>query len=336
MRLRRSDCAGPGLRRVRRGRGLDYLDEHGERVADPEALGRIRDLVIPPAWQDVWICPHPNGHIQAVGTDAAGRKQYLYHRQWRAARDEDKHQRVLALARRLPEVRARIHADLVRPGLGRERVLAGPLRILDRGVFRVGGEDYAEENNSRGVATLLRRHVTLRAGVLRFRFPAKSGVERVAALRDPELARLVAALRRGRADGDRLFAYRSADGVREVRAAEVNERFKEFAGAGFTVKDMRTWAATVLAATEFGALDPPTSPTAAKRAESRVMQAVAEQLGNTATMARKSYVDPRVCDAFRDGRTIADALRRIGREDLDSPRVREPLERAILRLLRAS
>ncbi|SDD08187.1 DNA topoisomerase IB [Actinokineospora iranica] len=335
MRLRRSDCAGPGIRRVRRGRGFGYVDENGLRVTDPQVLDRVRALAIPPAWRDVWICPHPNGHIQAVGTDDAGRKQYIYHEQWRKERDEEKHERVLALARRLPRVRERIHADLTLPGLPRERVVAGALRILDRGVFRVGGEEYAEENDSRGVSTLLRGHVTMRAGELRFRFPAKSGIERVAAIRDPELARLIGALRRGRADDERLFVYRVDDAVQHLRAAEVNERFKEFAGDRFTVKDMRTWTATVLAAAEFGARSVPRSKTAAKRAEAEVMRAVAEQLGNTPTVARQSYVDPRVAEAFRDGRTIEAALRRIGGGDVSAPEVRESLERAVLRLLRS-
>ncbi|GLZ38830.1 DNA topoisomerase IB [Actinokineospora sp. NBRC 105648] len=334
MRLRRSDCAGPGITRVRRGRGFGYVDAGGARVTDTEILDRVRDLVIPPAWQDVWICPYPRGHIQAVGTDDAGRKQYLYHEQWRRDRDEEKHERVLAMARRLPRVRQRIQDDLTGPGITRERVLAGALRILDRGVFRIGGEEYAEENDSRGVSTLLRRHVTLRSGELRFKFPAKSGIERVASITDPELARLITALRRGRSDDDRLFVY-TVDGVaREVRAAEVNQRFKEFAGDRFTVKDMRTWTATVLAATEYAAMDTPGTKTAAKRADAAVMRAVAEQLGNTPVMARKSYVDPRVTEAFHRGRTIRAALERIAAEDLSVPQIREPLERAVLRLLR--
>lgn len=299
------------------------MDADGNPV-DAETVERVRSLVIPPAWREVWICPHANGHIQAVGLDDAGRKQYLYHAEWRRRRDAEKHDRVLELAERLPAVRKKIRDDLVSPGLTGERVLAGALRILDRGVFRTGGEEYAEENDSRGVTTLLREHVRLRGGELRFRFPAKSGIERVAVIRDAELARLIAALRRGRADHERLFAYRDGRGVRrELTARDVNERFKELAGAEFTVKDMRTWTATVLAAAEFAALDPATSKRARKRAEASVMKEVAEQLGNTAAVARRSYVDPRVVDRFADGHTI------------DPPSGdRAAIERAVLRLLR--
>ncbi|MBV8931361.1 MAG: DNA topoisomerase IB [Kutzneria sp.] len=335
MRLRRSHCAGPGIHRIRRGRGFSYVDDNGESVLDSETLDRVRSLVIPPAWRDVWICPYPNGHIQAVGIDDAGRRQYLYHNAWRSARDEEKFDRALGLAVRLPRVRTRIDADLRRPGLGYARVLAGALRILDRGVFRTGGEEYAEENDSHGVATLLRGHVRLHAGQLRFRFPAKGGLERLAVIRDAELARLVTTLRRGRHDHERLFSYRDTSGERqEVTARDVNERFKEFAGEQYTVKDMRTWAATVLAAAEFATLDPPTSKAAEKRAEAHVMRAVAEQLGNTPAVARRAYVDPRVCQAYHAGHTIEATLRRLHTQHLAGDCGRASLERAVIRLLR--
>lgn len=333
MRLRRSDVEGVGIRRRRRGRGFSYTHDSGEPVTDPETLDRIRRLVIPPAWRNVWISPYPNGHIQAIGIDDAGRRQYLYHEEWRRARDEEKHDRVLDLAEKLPEVRARIQDDLTVPGLGRDRVLAGALRILDRGVFRTGGEEYAEENDSRGVATLLRKHVCLRGDELLFEFPAKSGVERSAVIRDPELARLIAALRRGRSDDERLFAYRNGTGERrELRAHDVNDRFKQLAGEEFTVKDMRTWTATVLAAAEFAGREPPRSERALRRSESGVMRAVAEQLGNTPAVARRSYVDPRVCAAFRQGRTIEPAVRGMD-PTADGNQTREAVERAVLRLL---
>jgi DNA topoisomerase I len=336
VRLRRSDVGRAGWSRIRCGSGFAYFDADGMRITDPAIRDRIRGLVIPPAWREVWICPHANGHIQAVGIDDAGRRQYIYHPAWRRAREEEKHERVLDLARKLPDVRVRIHEDLTGTGLGRDRVLAGALRVLDRGVFRTGGEEYAEENDSRGVATLLREHVRLRGDELHFEFPAKGGIERSAGIRDPELARLVSVLRRGRDDGQRLFAYRNGHGERkELHAQDVNERFKELAGNEFTVKDMRTWTATVLAATEFAAREPPGSERAAKRAEAGVMRAVAEQLGNTPTVARQSYVDPRVCAAFRDGRTIGTALGRIGTNG-DGNRTREELERAVLHLLRGS
>ncbi|PPK70848.1 DNA topoisomerase IB [Actinokineospora auranticolor] len=331
MRLRRSDCSGPGIRRVRHGRGFRYVDADGDAVRDPSVLERVRGLVIPPAWREVWICPYPAGHIQAVGLDDAGRRQYVYHERWREDRDAEKHDRVLSLAHKLPKVRARVLEDLTRPGLGRERVLAGALRVLDRGVFRIGGEEYAEENNTHGVSTLLRGHVRLKGNELTFDFPAKGGIDRSATIRDPELSRLISSLRRNRADDDRLFAYRDGHDRRELRAAEVNERFKELAGDRFTVKDMRTWTATVLAATTFATHDGPPS----KRAEAAVMRAVSEQLGNTPAMARKSYVDPRVTEAFRAGETIEPTVRRLAARDLDAPEVREPLERAVIRLLRS-
>jgi DNA topoisomerase-1 len=312
------------------------VDGAGQRVSDAQTLERIQGLVIPPAWRDVWICPFGNGHIQAVGLDDAGRKQYLYHDEWRRTRDEEKFNRVLVLARRLPTVRAEIQQDLTSSGLKRDRVLAGALRILDRGVFRTGGEEYAEENDSRGVTTLLCEHVRVRGPELWFHFPAKSGVERDAGIRDPELARLVAALRRGRPGEDRLFVYRNGSGRRELRAGEVNERFKELAGEEFTVKDMRTWTATVLAATEFAAVAVPRSQRGWKRAEAGVMRAVAEQLGNTPAVARRSYVDPRVVRAFQDGRTIEATLRRAGRAGMADNDLRERVERAVLRLLRAT
>jgi DNA topoisomerase IB len=189
--MRRSDVWGKGLGRRRSGRGFRYLDAAGEPVRDAETLDRIRGLVIPPAWRDVWICPHPNGHIQAVGTDDAGRRQYLYHVEWRRDRDEEKHRRVVDLARRLPDLRAAVDADLATSGLGRQRVLAGALRMLDRGVFRTGGEEYAQDNGTRGVATLLRGDVTVRGGAILFHYPAKGGIERRVRIRDGALAALV-------------------------------------------------------------------------------------------------------------------------------------------------
>ena len=256
MRLRRSDLQRPGLSRRRRGSGWSYVDADGHPV-DAETRQRISSLVIPPAWQDVWISPYPNGHIQAVGTDAAGRRQYLYHEQWRLTRDELKHARVLTLARRLPKVRQAIETDLVRPRLDRDRVLATALRMLDYGLFRSGNESYTEDNGSHGVATLLREHVVARRDQVAFDFPAKSGVARSLTLVDAPLADAVRALRRARTGTDRLLVYRCDRGWGEIHADTVNERFKELAGADFTVKDLRTWRATVVAAMEFSRLEHP-------------------------------------------------------------------------------
>ncbi|RZQ60515.1 DNA topoisomerase IB [Amycolatopsis suaedae] len=332
MRLQRSDPASPGLRRHRRGKGFRYLTADGEPVRDPETLERIEKLVIPPAWRRVWICPREDGHIQAVGVDDAGRKQYLYHPRWRAARDEEKHDRVLALARILPAFRAAVTADLDAKGTGRERVLAVALRILDLGVFRTGGEEYAAENGTHGVATLLREHVTVRGDELRFAYPAKGGQPREVRIRDGSLAVAVRALRR-RTGADRLLAYRQGRGWHEVRSDDVNERFKELTGPEYTAKDLRTWTATVLAAASFAEYDPPSSERGRQRIRARVMREVAEQLGNTPAVTRRSYVDPRVVRRFADGRTIRPALRRIERQRLDGDEEREAIERAVIRLL---
>ncbi|MDT7802097.1 MAG: topoisomerase [Actinomycetota bacterium] len=333
-RLRRSDLSSPGIRRTRRGRGFSYTTPEGEPLTDPEDLDRIRGLVIPPAWRNVWICPHPNGHVQAVGTDDAGRRQYLYHEQWRRNRDEEKHERVLAMARRLPAWRAEVEHDLAGRGLTRQRVLAAALRILDRGVFRTGGEEYAEENGTHGVATLLREHVAVRGDECRFRYVAKGGLDREVSIRDPALAKVVKSLLRSRSGSDRLLVHRTGGTWHEVHAADVNERFKELAGDDCTAKDLRTWTATVLAAAAFAAADPPTSERARKRAEAKVMREVSAALGNTPAVCRSSYVDPRLVEAYRRERTIGAALERAGHVDGDDARA--VLERACARLLSRS
>ncbi|MGX7828458.1 DNA topoisomerase IB [Actinokineospora sp. 24-640] len=331
--MRRSDPHRPGLTRRRYGRGWRFLDPTGAAVADRETLERVRHLAIPPAWRDVWICPHAGGHIQAVGTDDAGRRQYLYHERWRQERDEAKHERVRELAVRLPRFRAAVHDDLSSPGLTCRRVVSGALRMLDHGVFRTGGEEYAEENGSFGVATLQRDHVTLNRGAIVFSYPAKSGVHRDLRLTDAELANLIRGLKRARTGTDRLLAYRLGRGAwQDVRSGEINERFKELTGSEYTVKDLRTWHATVVAAIAFARAEPPGTQRAHKRVEVAVMDEVAEELGNTRTIARKSYVDSRVVDAFSEGRTIRRTLDRAG-ADLADVVTRTAIERAVLRLL---
>ncbi|WP_067658089.1 DNA topoisomerase IB [Nocardia harenae] len=332
MRLRRSDPGGPGLRRVRRGKGFSYHTADGG-PASREDIERIRALVIPPAWRDVWISAHPNGHIQAVGTDAAGRKQYLYHERWRSARDEEKFDRVLTLAAELPAVRAQVHADLGLRGLPRRRVEAVAVDLLDRGVFRVGGEEYAEENGTRGVATLLREQVTVSGDAMLFDYTAKSGLRRRVRVTDAELARAVRSLRRSRADSDRLLVYRQGAAYRELRSDDINARFKELACCECSAKDLRTWQGTVLAAVTFAALGRPESERGRKRVRREVMETVAEALGNTPTVARESYVDPRVVRAWEHGDTIANALPRAERQQDEDAR-RDILERAVIRLLR--
>ncbi|WP_189224894.1 DNA topoisomerase IB [Saccharothrix coeruleofusca] len=316
MRLRRSDPSAPGWRRRRRGRGFSYVDAEGAVLDDPEQLARIKDLVIPPAWRDVWICPHPNGHIQAVGIDSAGRKQYLYHERWRRERDEEKHDRVLALAPKLPAFRERVASGLRE----RDRAMWVALALLERGVFRVGGETYAEDNGSHGVATLLCGHVAVHRSAVDFCYPAKSGVRFTTTVEDRELARAVASLRRGRAAEERLLVDKAGN---PVRSDDVNQRFKELVGEEFSVKDLRTWHATVLAAAAFAYQGRPDSKRGRKRVEAAVMREVSEALGNTPAVARKSYVDPRVVRLYERGVVLN--TRRTDRESLES---------AVLRMLR--
>lgn len=332
LRLRRSNVRSPGFGRRRCGRGWRYFDTDGRPLADREAVARIQGLAIPPAWQEVWICPFVNGHIQAVGTDAAGRRQYLYHERWRQRRDAEKHERVLRLATRLPAFRSTVDEELCARGLTERRVLAGALRMLDRGVFRTGGDEYAEE--SRGVATLLCGDVTVRRGEIHFDYIAKGGQERRLRIRDDRLAPLVTALRAGRAADDRLLAYRKGRRRCEVRAEDVNKRLQEIVGPDFTAKDLRTWHATVLAAVIIAGHEPPSSQAASRRVAKAVMKDVAEQLGNTPAVARRSYVDPRVLSAFEEGRTIDRALHRVANKPIEE--ARPDIERAVIRLLRAS
>jgi DNA topoisomerase-1 len=333
MRLRRSYPDKPGLTRRRRGRGFGYLDADGNRVTDPEILDRIRGLVIPPAWKDVWICPYPNGHIQAVGTDEAGRRQYLYHDEWRTAQDADKHDRVAHLARKLPEFRRAVDRDLCAGNLGRDRVLAVALRMLDHGVFRTGNTRYAEEYGSRGAATLLRKDVRISKGKLVFDFIAKGGIRRTLELEDDRLVAAVSALKRSRHGNPRLLVYRDETGWHEIDATLINERFHELVGDEYTVKDLRTWTATVHAAVELAEADPPTTKKAAKTAVKEMLDEVSEHLGNTPTVARSSYVDPRVITEYEEGNTIAPAIDRVGSDDLGETEVREKLERSVVRIV---
>ncbi|MDX6248654.1 MAG: topoisomerase [Kribbellaceae bacterium] len=333
MRLRRGNPDKPGLTRRRRGKGFGYLDAEGNRVTDAEILDRIRMLAIPPAWKDVWICPYPNGHIQAVGTDEAGRRQYLYHDEWRIAQDADKHDRVRRLADKLPEFRQAVDQDLCAEGLGRDRVLAVALRMLDHGVFRTGNTRYAEEYGSRGAATLLRKDVRIRQGKLAFDFTAKGGIRRTLELEDDRLVGAVSALKRSRHGNPRLLVYRDESGWHEIDATLINERFHELVGDEYTVKDLRTWTATVHAAVELAEADPPETKKAARSSVKSMLEEVSDHLGNTPTVARASYVDPRVITEYEQGHTIARAISRTGSDDLGDTEVRETLERSVARLV---
>jgi DNA topoisomerase IB len=322
--LRRSDLTGPGYGRRRRGRGVSYLDQDGRPISDRDELARLRALVIPPAWRDVWISPHHNGHIQATGVDAAGRKQYLYHPLWRARRDRAKFDHILEVAGRLPVLRGRIEADLSGDGLGRERVLSTVARLLDLGVFRVGSDQYAAgDDPTFGVATLRPEHVRARQGVLIFEFPAKGGIERVQHIEDDDCCAVLRDLRRRRRDAERLFGYRDGRTWRDVRSDEINDYLREASGGEMTAKDFRTWHATVLAATCLAGCGPQRSTRARRRAVADVMREVAGMLGNTPAVARASYVDPRVVDLYHDD-TVVEVAFGASREDA---------ERAVLDLL---
>ncbi len=302
--LRRVSSTAPGMTRRRQGRGFVYTDPQGRRVGDPEVLARIRGLAIPPAWTDVWICLDPAGHLQAAGTDAAGRRQYLYHPEWRRRRDRGKFMRIETFAERLPALRERVAADLGGRGLHRERVLACSIRMLDRGLFRVGSEDYTAKNGSFGLATLRKDHVTVGRERASFDFVAKAGVRQVRHVADPEILPVLRALKRRTDGGDELLAWRDGDRWVDVRSNDVNAYLKEVAGEEFSAKDFRTWHGTVLAAVALAGRELPRSATAAKRSVSASIKDVAGHLGNTPAVCRASYVDPRVIDRFSEGVVI--------------------------------
>lgn len=336
-RLRRVDCAGPGIKRVRRGRGFSYEWHDGRKVTEPDVLDRIAALVIPPAWVDVWICSHPRGHIQALGTDAAGRRQYRYHDEWRVQRDAEKHERVLAFGRRLPGARSRVEAHLAQRGMTRERVLATAFRLLDLGFFRVGGEAYAEANGSFGLATMRREHVTVTGDLVAFDYTAKSGKHRVQAVVDEEVRKVVAHLLRRDDESQELLAYRNRTGWHDITSADINGYLREVMGEEVSAKDFRTWHATVLTAVGLAvSTRAPASAHARKQAVNRVVKEVAHYLGNTPAVCRSSYIDPRVLDLYDDGTTIAASLERLGADaSYGQPATHGQVEAAVLRLLRS-
>jgi DNA topoisomerase I len=330
-RLRRSDCSGPGISRRRRGGGFSYLDPEGGRVADEDTLERIRGLAIPPAWKDVWVCSDPYGHIQATGLDEAGRKQYLYHERWHLRAAQRKFESMREFAAELPQLRRAVKKDLARGGMPRERALACAVRLLDLGFFRIGGEEYAETNESYGVATVLREHVSIEGSEVVFDFPAKSGQRRVQSIRDPEVRAAIEAMRRRRSGPDDLLVFREDSAWRDIRSEDVNAYLQEKAGEEFSAKDFRTWHGTVLAAVELAREDAPSSKGGAERAIRAAVKRVAEQLGNTPAVCRSSYIDPRVLDRFRDGKMIA--LPRLARSGAMTPRQQRKIEREVLELI---
>jgi DNA topoisomerase IB len=335
-RLRRVDCGAPGITRRRRGRGFEYLDDSGERIEDEETLGRIRSLAIPPAWRDVWICSDPLGHIQATGVDARGRKQYRYHDRWRERRDREKFDAMLDFARALPKLRERVAKDLRRRKLSRERVLACAVRLLDRGFFRIGSEDYAEENETYGIATMRKRHVTVAGKNVVFDYEAKGGKRRVQVVGDSAIAGLVRKLRQRRGGGNELLAFRNGRSWRDVRSTDINEYIKEEIGAQHSAKDFRTWNATVLAAVVLAAVARERevgSKAARNRVKRQAVKEVARYLGNTPAVCRASYIDPRVFDRFDGGLTVGGVFERLPDDPADWPEIQRPIEEAVIDLI---
>jgi DNA topoisomerase IB len=332
-RLRRSDLTWPGLTRRRRGRGFSYGDVDGSPLRDTETLERIRELAIPPAWKDVWISPWPNGHIQAVGTDDAGRRQYRYHDAWRIRRDRQKHERVLELAQRLPAVRETVTEHLAGRGLIRERVLACAVRLLDLGFFRVGGEEYAEENGTYGLATLRRDHVTVTRAGLSFDYEAKGSQQRTQAVVDEEVRKIVQALLRRKDPGEELLAYRVGREWRDVRSDDINAYLRSVAGDDISAKDFRTWHATVLCTVALARSQPVNSAAGRKRAVAGAVREVADALGNTPAVCRNSYIDPRIIDLYDDGSLAAVAVDVPADLGLEQLAARSEVEQAVVNLL---
>jgi DNA topoisomerase IB len=336
-RLRRVDCSSTGIRRVRRGKGFSYEEQDGTTIVDREVIERIRELAIPPAWEEVWICPHANGHIQATGMDARGRKQYRYHDAWRVARDREKYAEMETFAKALPPMRERAEADLAKRGLTRERALACSVRLLDLGFFRIGSERYVAENETFGLSTLRRRHVTIEAGVANFDFSAKDSKRQRQQIADPAVVKTIKALKDRDGGGHELLAWRNGrSGWVDVTADDINEYLKESTGGDYSAKDFRTWNATVLAAVDLATNGTGAkTKTARKRAATQAVKRVATYLNNTPAVCRKAYIDPRVFDRYDSGETIRNSLRRMvsGSEPGEFVE-REKIEAAVLRLLK--
>ena len=305
----------PGYTRKSKGDDFEWLDTEGKVIRDQQRLLRLKRLAIPPAWTDVWICPAPNGHIQATGRDARGRKQYLYHERWREVRDENKYDRIISFGKALPKIRRRIARDLKLPGLPRNKVLATVVQLLERTFIRIGNEEYARENKSFGLTTMKDRHVEVKGAKLRFRFRGKSGRDHEVDVTDRHIAKIISKLQD--LPGQDLFQYVDDDGeIRDITSQDVNEYLREITGEDFSAKDFRTWAGTVLTAIALNAQEKFEHQKQAKSNINTAIKAVAKILGNTPAICRKCYVHPAVLDTYLDKKSI-DGLKQMTEDALE-------------------
>jgi DNA topoisomerase-1 len=322
----------PGIQRKRAGKNFRYLTPEGKKLGDPEDLKRIKRLAIPPAWTQVWISPLANGHLQATGRDARGRKQYRYHPDWRTTRDDNKYSRMMAFGHALERIRKRVDTDLKLPGLSRNRVLATVVRLLETTLIRVGNDEYAKQNGSFGLTTMRNEHARIRGQKLTFEFKGKSGIEHSIDVHDPVLAKLVR--RCQDLPGQEIFAYLDDAGtVQDVTSQDVNEYLREITGQDFTAKDFRTWAGTVLAAVALKEFEPFATNTQAKKNIVRAVEAVSSMLGNTPSVCRKCYIHPAVLDSYLAGTTISTLAQESGRALRKRLHRFKPEEAAVMTLL---
>lgn len=333
--LRYVDTARPGITRHRAGKGFFYRDPHGNRITDRKLLERIKALVIPPAWEQVWICPSDRGHLQATGIDTKGRKQYLYHPKWREWRDEAKYHRLIDFAEALPTIREDVDRQLRRQGLPKEKVVAAVVSLLEKTLIRVGNEAYAKENKSFGLTTLRDRHAEVTGETIHFAFRGKAGIEHRIDLKDRRLARIIKQTQD--LPGQELVQYLDADGNHiPITSDDVNTYLREVTGSDFTAKDFRTWAGTVLAASELAAMEPSETKTAANKEIVAAIDSVAKQLGNTRTICRACYVHPEVLQAYLEKEVIS-ADEAVELDPAESPLGTlglSPYEAAVLRFLK--
>ena len=329
--LRYTSDDQPGIRRLRRGKSFAYLAADGSKVRDEKALGRIKSLAIPPAWQDVWIAPSANGHLQATGRDARGRKQYRYHPDWREQRDLSKFDHMLAFAKQLPKIRRQVAADLRRKEMGWDKIVATVVKLLETTVIRVGNDEYARENHSYGLTTMRNRHVEIKRADITFSFRGKSGKEHEITLHDPRLAKIIRKCQE--MPGQVLFSYRDGEETKHVTSSDVNLYLRQVTQSDFTAKDFRTWVGTVLAATAFQELEAVTSEREAKKNIGMVIESVAGILGNTPVICRKCYVHPDVINAYLEGVTLDTVTQRISSNLRGRFSRLSPAESAVLALL---